>query len=478
MNAENPNRELTRGLRPTLVRRKGFAWVAGVVAMTFVQAELIPLAALAQGAPTGGPHRLALFVSAKTKKDDLSAMFLKALLRGAADRLVQQGYERAPTSPVEDLGALATVRSKVEDGRRQLGAQKWEDALNAYVQGEVELQKCLGGADRALVARVYKGLGIALANVRRTEEAKTAMKRSLAIYPDQKPGEYAYNLETQNIFKAAQREIVESPNGLMNISTNPPQAEVYVDYQSRDFSPVKVSGLTAGDHLVTVFHDGNLLWSKFVPVRGGPEENLDAALVPATNGKALDEALAATLKALDKGKGAQPELARLAEASVATDVVVLQVAAEKTGGFLLTGSYYANGNEKPLRKALPRDATLVGATQSVLADALGVSLPPDAGLAQLEPLPVAMPTTGGEAGVQPMGGEGEDSMVDPNSPIFRDTGAKSSRIQVEKEWWFWVALLGGAALIGGGAYGIWKASKGGGAGAPTGDLQINLHGAQ
>jgi tetratricopeptide (TPR) repeat protein len=469
---------------PTLVRRRNFAVIAAVVTVCFVNAELaawLPAMGVARAqeaapAASSGARRLALFVVPKAKKDEMSAMFLKALLRGAADRLATAGVERAPTSPVADPAAIAVVRAKVEEGRRALAAQKWDEALKAYTAAQAELDKCLAAADRALVARTYKGLGVALLAAKRADEAKAAIKRSLIAYPGQKAVEYAYNLETRNLFQTALREIEESPNGLVSVATNPSVAEVYVDFVSRDFSPAKVSGLAAGEHVVTVWRDGYQAWSRFVTVKGGPEEAVNADLAPSATGKAIEEALAAVTKNYEKGKPADAEMAKLAEVAVATDVVVVLASAEKGGGFALTGGSWSSAGVKPINVPLPRDATLVSTTQGVLATALGMALPAESAMGQLEPPPVAMPIAEGGAGVPAAEGAEGEYLIDPNKAIFGDAGKKQETTPIVKEWWFWVAVVGGAALVGGGITGIVLATKGGEAGAATRDLRINLLG--
>lgn len=464
--------------RLTLIKKRFIRPIAVLVIAFFVNAELCSFGvAFAQ---TNTPEqskarRLALFVLPKTKKDETTAMFVKALLRGVTDRLVSVGVERAPTSPVEDPGAIAIVRAKVEEGRRALNAQKWEDALNAYSTAQKELDKCLAIAGSALVARTYKGLGISLIAMKRLEEATAAVKRSLLAYPGQKAAEYAYNLESRNLFQTTQREIEESPSGLLSITTSPPGAEVYVDFVSRDFSPTKVSGIPAGEHVVTIFKDGYQAWSKFVTVLGGPEEKLNVELIPTATSKALEDALTAAARTIEKGRPGQSEMARLAEVAIATDVILVTVTEGKGRGFTVTGASYGDYGIRPINTTLPRDANIMTSAYGLVTAALDIEVPQEIASGPLEPAPVALPSATAVPAISGAAEEGE-YLIDPNSPIFKDTGKKEEGRPIVKEWWFWVAVVGGAALVGGGITGIVLATRGGETGSATRDLKINLVG--
>ena len=462
-------------IRPSVMRRRWFPAVAGAVVLTFLQAELAVWVALPGGvavAQEAGARRLALFVVAKSKKDDTAAMVLHGLLRGTADRLAQAGVERAWTSAVADPGALSGAVVRVDEGRKALAAGKSDDALRVYGEAEVALNKALGAADRALVAKVYKGLGVAQA-AKSPDRAKAAMRRSNVVYPGQKPAEYAYAAEARDMFAGVVQEAEQGANGSLSVTASSAGAEVYVDGDFRGFSPARVAGLSGGDHLVTVWHDGSNLWSQFVAIRAGVEESLEVPLVAADGLRELPEAVGAVAKALDKGKFADADAARLATLTRATDVVVLQVSMEKAG-FGVAGMHWRAGTATQIKRLLPRDATLVAAAQAILADSLGVNAPIEAPLAQLEPAPVAMP---GAAAMQPLPGqEGEDQVIDPNSPIFKETGKKSTGMKVVKQWWFWTAI---AVVAGGAATGIYFLSRSGGGGhGPTGNLTLTLHGAK
>jgi hypothetical protein len=468
-------------MMPSRRGRRAVAVVAAFVAASFLQLEVAgtwSLMASARAQSAGEGRRLALFVVAKdAKKDGTTAMVIRGLLRGAADRMQGSGLRRAPLSESLPDAALATVKAKVEAGYAALNAQKWDDAMTLYKDAEAALQPVLGLADKALVARTYKGLGIASLQARKQLQAKESVRRSVLIFGGQKQSEYAFNLESRNLFAQVQREMEEAPESSIEINAVA-NAEVYVGGEFRGFAPIKVGPLKLGEHLITVFADGYERWSKFVPVRGGPEQRVDVDLKAAGNQKALEDGLASVVKGIDKGVPSA-EAKVLADRAGATDVLVLRVAGEKKG-FGLQGVYWRGGTARAVKQDLARDATLVSGLQDLLRDLTGVAPASEAAMAQLEAPPLAVPEAGSGGAAVVGGGAagGEDLMVDPNSPIFKDTGKKPKEFSVVNKWWFWTALIVGAGAIAGVTYWGVTSGGGGGGGGPTGDLKITLRGVQ
>jgi hypothetical protein len=458
-----------------------FVGVAAFLAASLLQLEVTGALSLinearAQAASGAPARRLALFVVPKdAKKDGTTAMVIRGLLRGAADRLAPAGLGRASMTEALPDSAIAAVQMKVDFGYKALNGQKWDEALTTYREAEALLQPVLGLADRVLVARTYKGLGIASLQARKQLQAKEAVRRSMMLYPGQKQSEYAFTLEARNLFAQIQRELEDAPDGSLDIQVGDVTgAEVYVGGEFRGFAPIKVSGLKLGEHLVTVFAEGYQRWAQFVAVRGGPEQRVDVPMVTAANRKALEDGVQGITRTLDKSIPAA-EAKALAERAGATDVVVLRVAGDKKG-FALQGVYWRAGNAVPVRQELARDATLMSGLQDMLSRLTEMNAGPDTALAALEAPPVAMPEAGGAVAVGGSTGTGEDLMVDPNSPIFRDTGKKPKEFNVVNKWWFWTALVVGLGAIAGVTYwGVTSGDRSSG-GGPTGDLKITIRG--
>jgi len=466
-------------MMPSLSKKRWFPAVALMLAVTFIGTDMGLRLGMSGGLAwaqeeKGSTRRLALFVVQKSRKDATAALILMGLLRTTGDRMLPAGIERALTSPVADPGALAVVIRQVEAGFKALNTGKWEEALKAYLDAEVNLARCRGIAERALVARVYKGLGLSFQNTGKPDQAKKSIHRSLVIYPNQKASEYAYNLESRKVFEKVLRGIQDAPNGSLDIQASVGAAEVYVDFEFRGFSPVRVSGLPAGEHLVTVYAEGRRLYSEFSTVKGGADDMIKPVLGAAVGGSEIAGSMDALERALRKGQSNGVPAARLAAATNATDVVFLLVSGSKAG-FELDGVHWSVAKTTALKKTLARDATLVLAAQQMLADALGTPVPPEAEYGQLDSPPVALPgaDTGSMAAV-----DGEDYVIDPDSPIFKDTGAKEEQFDLVKHWWFWTALGAVMAVGLGVGLGVGLSSGGDSGPANAGDLNITIAGPQ
>lgn len=466
-------------MMPSLSRKRWFPAVALMLAVTFIGTDvglrlgMSGSLAWAQE-DQDGARRLALFVVQKSRNDATAALILKGLLRTTGDRMVPAGIERAFTSPVMDPGSLAVVKKQVEAGFKALNTGNWEGALKAYLDAEVNLAKCRGIADRALVARVYKGLGLSFVNTGKPDQAKKSIHRSLVVYPNQQASEYSYNLESRKAFEKVLRGIQDAPNGSLDIQASVGAAEVYVDFEFRGFSPVRVSGLPAGEHLVTVYAEGKRLYSEFATVKGGADDTVKPVLGAAVGGSEIASSMAVLEKALKRGQATGVPSARLAAATDATDVVFLLVSGGKDG-FELEGVHWNVAKTTPLQKTLARDATLVLSAQQMLADALGTAIPAEAEYGQLDSPPVALP--GADASAMDAA-DGEDYVIDPDSPIFKDTGAKAEEFDLVKQWWFWTALGAVVAVGLGVGLGVGLSSGGDSGPANAGDLNITIAGPQ
>lgn len=466
-------------MMPSLSRKKWFPAVALFLAVTFVGTDLglrMGMSAGSAWAQSGksDPRRLALFVVQKSRKDATAALILKGLLRSTADRLASAGIERAHTSPVSDPAAIDVVRQQVDAGLKAMNSGKWEEALKAYTEAEIHLARCRGIADRALVARVYKGFGLSLANTGKSDAAEPMLQRALVVYPNQQASEYAYNLESRKLFSKVQRGIQDAPNGSLNIQASVSASEIYVDFEFRGFSPVRVSGLHAGEHLVTVHSEGKRLYSEFVTVKGGADDSVKPVLAAAVGGSAISSGMSMMERALRRNNAALDEAASLAAASGATDVVFLMVS-DGQSGFDLEGLHWKVGQSTPLKKTLVRDATLVLSAQRLLADALSTEMPVEAQLGPLDSPPVALPGVGDQVVESE---SGEDFVIDPDSPIFKDTGAKEEDTGIVDKWWFWTALGAVVAVGLGVGLGVGLSQGGDSGPANAGDISITIHGAQ
>jgi PKD repeat protein len=79
---------------------------------------------------------------------------------------------------------------------------------------------------------------------------------------------------------AAGEPAVAFPTSALAVNTMPAGASVYVDGQFQGATPVRLEGLAAGDHRVTVVKQGYLENSRVVAVRGGQVQDVTVELTP------------------------------------------------------------------------------------------------------------------------------------------------------------------------------------------------------
>lgn len=479
MNGSIPNGRTFLTLIPTTAGRRRLIAVAIAVTAGFLHVELArPLAmslgapAYAQGAP--GERALAIVVVPRKAGDETAAMVVRGVLRGVADRMVGQGVGRAPVSPVDNPAPIAEIEGLVRQGAQAMTDARWSDALDLYRRAENQLATVLPLAPRALITRVYKGLGLSLQQNRRQMQAKEMIRRAVLLWPGQKQSEYAYNLETKNLFLQIQREVVDSPTGALMIETSDPGAEVFVDFEFRGFSPIQVKGLTTGDHLVAVYLDGFNAEARFVTVRGAAEERVDFMMAEAMNAPDVRDGVKPILRQATKGTVAQAEADRLARAVKASDLLVAQSFIE-AGSIVVEGVFGRDGRYEVIREKLPQSGELPAKAEALLVRLVGVETGPDTAQGALDAPTVVLPGSGGPA-LLDLSEVGDDVMIDPNSPIFRDTGKKDKQFNVVKKWWFWTALAVGVGAIAGVTYwGVTSTRSDEGSGA-TGRLNITVNG--
>jgi hypothetical protein len=450
-----------------LLERRWVKTTSLLLVATLVGGDALNAVAFAQEV-SSGERRLALIVvPAKGKDDVVTAHLAKGILLGTLERLLAVNVRRGGTAYVEDISALQVAAQKVEEGKKALLAQKWEDALTAYMTAKNAMEKALAFADRRLFARVYKGLGVALSSLKRGEEARRPMRLSYLAYPDQEPASYAFSPEARALFAQVLAEIKSAPLGGISVEASVERAEVYVDGEFRGFTPIKIAGLVEGEHWVSVISDGYTAYSDFIEVKGGAVTPLVVPLEPMPQEKVFRAKMGDMEKALQKGKDIEDACKGLMAFANTTDLLYLRISS-KPNAIGVSGAYCGR-TFAVVETELQKDATLVKSLQGLLAGQLGVSLPSEAASGPIDPPELAVPGA-------PAGGaiaQGEELIVDPNSPIFKETVRVRKEKGIVGKWWFWTAL----GVVAGGivATGVVLARKGGGGGETTGEVRIYLN---
>ncbi len=457
--------------------RRRIRLVAGVVMVAFLNLQfgvaggLLASTARAQDAAA---HKLAVKVYPKKASDAGLAKAVYVVLRGGADRLSAQGYTRAIGIPTRAAAAIDSAWQHVNKGRTLLRENKLAEAYNEYSAAETAARAYMGYADRALVAHIYKGLGIGFVAASKPLQAKRAIKISLFAYPNQTKDEYSYSKEIENFFLSAEREIVDSPTGTVDVESIPEGAEVYVDFTFRGYSPMTIRDLKVGEHIVTFVADGYEPLAQLVEITGGPGEFAMGEMIELDNSAAIIRAsdeLGAALTGAQPG----PKAGTYASLVGATDLLAITFG-DAGDAFAVNGLFLSNGLVKPVNYTISKETDVMSEVEGVYGRVMNTMPARQLTLAPLEPEMAAVEKVVADdemLAVEP----GEELLIDPNSPIFKDQNEKKKTTVVDK-WWFWTALIVGLGAVGGLTY--WGVTSGGdsGSGAGTGGIHINLGGVQ
>jgi tetratricopeptide (TPR) repeat protein len=464
-------------LIPNSASRRRMGLIALVVAVAFINLEVggaIGLAVnSASAVEAAQPRTLAVKVFPKKPADEGLSKAVYVVLRGAADRMVGQGYSRAVAVPTKAAAAVRNAWDLVNKGRALLKENKILEAFAVYSEAEKAIRDYPGYADRALVGHIYKGLGVGFLAASKPQQAKKAIKMSLFAYPSQVKSEYSYNKEIENFYLSAQREIIDSPKGAMDVESVPAGVEVYVDFVFKGYSPLTVSDLVVGNHLVTFVADGYEPFAQYVEITGGPNELAMGEMVELDNAATITAANSALARAIEFGNGA-PKAGVVASLMGATDLIAVAFG-EAGDSFKIEGLYLGNGQVKAISSTISKDADVMAEVEGIIGTSMSTMPPKVLTLAPLEPDMIQVVTKAiGEESEMAFAADSE-LIIDPNSPLFKDANKRKGP-GVVKKWWFWTAIILGLGAVGGLTYWGVKANSGESSGGPTGAIQINLGG--
>jgi len=441
--------------------------VSLLLVAVMIGGDALNAVAFAQETPAK-ERRLALIVAPGESKDDVVTAYLaKGILLGTLERFASVNLRRAGTAFVEDVSALRVALQKVEEGRKALQAKRWEDALAAYTAAKRAMEKAMAFADRRLFARVFKGLGVALASLKRGEEARRFMRLSFLAYPEQDASSYAFSPEARALFAQVVTEVQSAGLGGISVEASVEKAEVYVDGEFRGFTPIRIAGLVEGEHWISVISDGYVAYSGFIEVKAGAQTPVVVPLEAMPQENAFRSKVGQIEKAVVKDKDVEAACRALMAVTQTTDVIYLRVSS-KQNAVAISGAYCGE-TFKRIEAKFQKDATLVQSLQGLLASSLGVTLPSATAGGPIDPPELAVPVaTAGEGILQ-----GEELIVDPDSPIFKETVRVKKEKGIVSKWWFWTAL----GVVAGGilATGVVLARKGGEGAESTGEIRIYLN---
>ncbi len=329
----------------------------------------------------------------------------------------------------EELQALERARTLLESGRDAYMNLDFAGAvrdLNDAVSEFDRAQSVLGHPDD--VARALLYLGASLVVEGRARDAESTFRRLHVQMPEIRPDPNVFNPEIVGRFEAARPRSSHRHGASIRVESDPPGAIVHVDFQLRGETPIEVSGLPAGEHVVRVSRFGGIPFVQRVSVAARGSERVSAHFLPQERMVNLSDSLRELRTADVESEVTQGLIVRMAQ-SLEVDVL----------GFLRIASARSRGQVN---------------VEFVLFDASGQRIARDRGLVSSAPNALELGVEQMVTGVLEAGWrtfvESPTSSGDGTSALAR---AEEGERSIAEEWWFW-AIVGGAALAVGASIGI------------------------
>lgn len=218
-----------------------------------------PRAHAAPAAPAGAP--VPVYVLAVPMEDGLEAVAQRA---GAAARasLRQIANVEWQTADRLFLGydesavpTLARARERLEAGREAYLNLELGQAIESLTAAVADFDAAAAALeDPNDLGEALLFLGASLAFEGRTRDAQRIFARLHVQMPHVRPDPNLFNPDVIARFEAARPR--GTPSASIVIESDPPGAIAYVDFLARGVTPITVTGLHAGDHIVRVTRAG------------------------------------------------------------------------------------------------------------------------------------------------------------------------------------------------------------------------------
>jgi hypothetical protein len=386
---------------------------------------------------------------------------------GLLNHLVRENFRRAKGFELVDirevlqkgsadprLDALERARQLLANGKEDYDNLDLDTAVDKLAKAKEEFQKAVGrlGAGREYIdALLYLGAAHILSGDSdrgaETFREVAMFDRRISLDPKLFPPSMI------EIFNRAKDAVAASPVGAVQLRSNPPACEVYLNGAYKGITPLSLTKIPEGSHFVQVEKDGFLPWGQRVEFFAAHEETVEASLKKSTHFDTWKENTKGLLGGLDQ-KEPGPALVKLAQWLGVERLVVVEV---KQRGEGVTASALLM-QDAPVKRLAYKSAefSMVSANFLARADAFFTSLydaraviPADEGGAPRKDVGPRVVATACNSDSDCASGEICD--VSSNRCI-PDAPEKE---QLYEKWWFWLALGGGAAVLAGAGVLIW-----------------------
>jgi len=430
----------------------------------FLASTLVALGALVFGGSVGRGGGLVSWAGAaegkRTAAVVLPADEFSQKAAALMNHVLRENFRRAPGFSLIDVravlnkGAADSRLDALERGKKLLAAGRDEydnleldAAVDKLGKAKEEFQKAVGqlGAGRGYVdTLLYLGAAYILSgDSDRGGEAfrEVAMfDKRISLDPKLFPPSMI------EIFSQARDAVAQGPTGTIQLKSNPPACEVYLNGVYKGITPLPLAKIPEGHHFVELEKDGYLPWGQRVEFFAANEETVEASLKESPNAASWKQNIKGLLGDLDDSEP-KAELVKFAQWLGVERLVVVEV--KQRGDGITAGAVLLQ--DAPPKKLAYRSAEfrIVASNFLARADAFfsslynaNVVLPPEEGGGKRGPGPkvvTASCNSDSDCAAGEVCDTGSNRCI-PEAPEGE---------QLYEKWWFWLALGGGAAVLAG-----------------------------
>ncbi len=387
-----------------------------------------------------------VYVLSIAMEDDLEAVAQRA---GAAARheLRQMATVEWQTADRLFLGydesALATLeqaRVRLDQGRQAYLNLDLEQAITLLTGAVADFDATAAALeDPEELGEALLLLGASYAFNGQTREATRIFGRLHVQMPHIVPDPNVYPPDVVERFEAARPRDAADPQASILIESDPPGAIAYVDFVARGVTPITVTGLRGGDHIVRVTRPGATPTVSTVTVRPRQQEASSAFLVDDEDAAGLYDAMMQVRQDDIAALGGQSWIREAARILQAERVGVIRVSpGELEGQVGLELLVFDVGTGRRLVRGAGQAPTGIGELESAVHRLVSGAL--EAALTSRQ-------ATDTER-VAPPPVDTESAIVTPPPP---------PSASIVDEWWFWTII--GGVVVAGAAVGIGVAAS-------------------
>ena len=347
----------------------------------------------------------------------------------AADALFL-GYDESA------LEVLGRARAQLEQGRQAYLNLELAQAIQFLEAAVADFDAAAAALeDPRELGDALLFLGASLAFEGRARDATRVFARLHVQMPHVQPDPNLFNPDIVTRFEQARPRDAGDAGASIVIESDPPGAIAYVDFVARGVTPLTVTGLLGGEHVVRVTRAGATPFVQTVSVRPRRDATTSALLVDDPRTQGLQEALA-SVRTAETGSIAEGnaiyDVARILELDRV--VVILASAGEGESQVSMDVMVFDVATGRRLVRGQGTAPTAIGELEPAVSRFVGGALEAAASLRDVQ---------------QEDDEEHIPAIVVDDTPPPPPPGEPS----IAEQWWFWT-IIGGVVVVGAVAVGV------------------------